>query len=182
MILMPSTLVTRDNVGQYKGWSAPADEIARRTRSAPRPPSEGSGMADVVAFGEVLIDFVPTVTGQDLRQGEMPSRRPPAAPPRMSPRALRASACRAPSWAWSGEDGFGRFLADTLAQAGVDISPLRFTDAAQHRARLRLPARRWRARVPVLPQPERRHADGARDRRRGGDPQPRAHFISARSA
>ena len=23
MILMPSTLITRDNVGDYKGWSAP---------------------------------------------------------------------------------------------------------------------------------------------------------------
>jgi ribose transport system substrate-binding protein len=23
MILMPSTLITRDNVGEYKGWSSP---------------------------------------------------------------------------------------------------------------------------------------------------------------
>ena len=61
-----------------------------------------------------------------------------------------------------GEDGFGRFLAATLAEAGVDVVAAAVRPARADRARLRLARRRRRPRVPVLPRPRRRHAVRAR--------------------
>jgi fructokinase len=87
-------------------------------------------MVDVVAFGEVLIDFVPTVTGQDLRKADAFKKAAGGAPANVAAGLTRLGISSA-FMGMVGQDGFGRFLADTLAQAGVDISPLRFTDAAK---------------------------------------------------
>ncbi|HEY0523073.1 MAG TPA: PfkB family carbohydrate kinase [Stellaceae bacterium] len=87
-------------------------------------------MADVVAFGELLIDFVPTVTGQDLASAEAFKKAAGGAPANVAAGLARLGVSSA-FMGMVGEDGFGRFLADTLRRAGVDVSPLRFTARAR---------------------------------------------------
>lgn len=87
-------------------------------------------MADVVAFGELLIDFVPTQTGQDLSSAEMFKKAAGGAPANVAVGLARLGVASA-FMGMVGNDGFGRFLADTLREAGVDVSPLRATDRAR---------------------------------------------------
>jgi len=87
-------------------------------------------MADVVAFGELLIDFVPTVTGHSLAETEAFRKAAGGAPANVAVELARLGQTSA-FMGMVGEDGFGHFLADTLKGAGVDVSPLRFTNRAQ---------------------------------------------------
>ena len=109
-----------------------------------------------LCIGDLLIDFVPTVTGT-----AWPTRRPSArrrAEPRpTSPWAWPGWASAAPSWARSATTRSAISWPTTLRREGVDVAPLRF-EPRPHGAGLRLAARRRRARVPVLPPPQRRHA------------------------
>ena len=86
-------------------------------------------MADVVAFGEMLIDFVPTVTGQGLADAKAFEKAPGGAPANVAVGLARLGIPSA-FMGMLGEDGFGHFLAETLRGAGVDVSPLRFTTKA----------------------------------------------------
>lgn len=85
-------------------------------------------MADVVCLGELLIDFVPTTTGVSLGQAETFRKAAGGAPANVAVGLARLGVASA-FMGKVGEDGFGRFLADTLAEAGVDVSPLRFDKA-----------------------------------------------------
>ena len=85
-------------------------------------------MADIVCLGELLIDFVPTTTGTTIGQAETFRKAAGGAPANVAVGLARLGVASA-FMGKVGEDGFGRFLADTLAQAGVDISPLRFDPA-----------------------------------------------------
>ncbi|HYZ60998.1 MAG TPA: PfkB family carbohydrate kinase [Acetobacteraceae bacterium] len=86
-------------------------------------------MADVVCLGEALIDFVPLVTGTGLAGAEVFRKAAGGAPANVAAGLARLGVSSA-FMGMVGEDGFGHFLADTLAQAGVDIAPLRFTTGA----------------------------------------------------
>jgi fructokinase len=86
-------------------------------------------MADVVAFGELLIDFVPTATGLDLAHAEAFAKAAGGAPANVAAGLARLGLSSA-FMGMVGEDGFGHFLAETLRQVGVDVSPLRFTSKA----------------------------------------------------
>jgi fructokinase len=86
-------------------------------------------MAGVVTFGELLIDFVPTQTGKDLASAEMFKKAAGGAPANVAVGLARLGISSA-FMGMVGKDGFGRFLADTLREAGVDVSPLRVTDRA----------------------------------------------------
>src|SRR6185369_2104025 len=86
-------------------------------------------MADVVAFGEMLIDFVPTVTGQGLADAKAFEKAAGGAPANVAVGLARLGIPSA-FMGTVGEDGFGQFLAETLRDAGVDVSPLRFTTKA----------------------------------------------------
>ena len=183
MILMPSELITRDNVAQYKGWTR---EVARDACAGRASPA-GAGfsaaatgrrrrghMADVVCMGELLIDFVPTVTGTGLVDAPAFQKAPGGAPANVAVGLARLGVSSA-FMGKVGDDPFGHFLADTLAGAGVDVgaAALRRRGARTALAFVSLRGRR-RARVPVLPPPQRRHAVHAgrgrrgRDRRRAG--------------
>ena len=118
------------------------------------------------ACGELLIDFVPTVTGLDLGMAEMFKKAAGGAPANVAVGLVRFGVASA-FMGKVGDDGFGRFLAGTLADAGVDIGPLRIDRAGAHGARLRLAEGGRRARVPVLPHPQCRHAVRAGGCRRG---------------
>jgi fructokinase len=87
-------------------------------------------MADVVAFGELIIDFVPTVTGQDLSTAESFKKAAGGAPANVAAGLARLGV-RSAFMGMVGNDGFGHFLANSLSDLGVDVTPLRFTDAAR---------------------------------------------------
>lgn len=83
-------------------------------------------MADVVCLGELLIDFVPTVSGVGLGEAEAFRKAAGGAPANVAVGLARQGVSSA-FIGMVGEDGFGHFLADTLRAAGVDVGPLRFT-------------------------------------------------------
>jgi fructokinase len=87
-------------------------------------------MAEVVCVGDLLIDFVPTVTGTGLIDAPAFQKAPGGAAANVAVGLARLGVASA-FMGMVGEDPFGRFLADTLAGAGVDTAPLRFTPAAR---------------------------------------------------
>jgi fructokinase len=87
-------------------------------------------MADVVCLGELLIDFVPTVTGTSLIEAPAFKKAPGGAPANVAVGLARLGTPAA-FMGKVGDDPFGHFLAQILADAGVDVGPLRFSDAAR---------------------------------------------------
>jgi fructokinase len=87
-------------------------------------------MADVVCLGELLIDFVPTVSGVSLAEAPAFQKAPGGAPANVAVGLARLG-CKSAFMGKVGEDDFGRFLAQTLASNGVDISPLVFSKVAR---------------------------------------------------
>jgi len=87
-------------------------------------------MFDVVACGELLIDFVSTEAGVTLAQAPAFVKAAGGAPANVAVGVARLG-YRAGFMGQVGEDDFGHFLADTLAAAGVDIGGLRFSTAAR---------------------------------------------------
>jgi len=87
-------------------------------------------MPDAVCLGELLIDFVPTITGTSLVDAPAFKKAPGGAPANVAVGLSRLGATAA-FMGKVGDDAFGHFLADTLAAYGVDVGPLRFTDKAR---------------------------------------------------
>jgi fructokinase len=86
-------------------------------------------MTDAVCLGELLIDFVPTVTGTSLVDAPAFRKAPGGAPANVAVGLSRLGATAA-FMGKVGDDAFGHFLADTLAAHGVDVGPLLFTTEA----------------------------------------------------
>jgi len=87
-------------------------------------------MADVICLGELLIDFVPTVTPTTLVDAPAFKKAPGGAPANVAVGLSRLGTSSA-FMSKVGDDPFGHFLADTLADAGVDVGALRFTAEAR---------------------------------------------------
>lgn len=87
-------------------------------------------MADAICLGELLIDFVPTVTGTDLISAPAFKKAPGGAPANVAV-GLRRLGVSSAFMGKVGDDAFGHFLARTLAGAGVDTGPLRFSEQAR---------------------------------------------------
>src|SRR3954465_11183618 len=87
-------------------------------------------MADVLCIGDLLIDFVPTVTGTGLADAPAFVKAPGGAAANVAVGLARLGVPSA-FVRLVGEDPFGHFLADTLRSAGVDTGPLRFTTKAR---------------------------------------------------
>jgi fructokinase len=87
-------------------------------------------MPDVVCLGELLIDFVPTVTGTSLIDAPAFKKAPGGAPANVAVGLARLGVASA-FMGKVGDDPFGHFLAQTLADGGVDTGPLRFTGQAR---------------------------------------------------
>jgi fructokinase len=87
-------------------------------------------MSDVVCFGEVLIDFVPTVTPTTLIDAPAFKKAPGGAPANVAVGLARLGVSSA-FMGKVGDDAFGRFLVNTLAEAGVDVGPVRFSSEAR---------------------------------------------------
>ena len=87
-------------------------------------------MADVVCVGDLLIDFVPTVTGTGLVDAPAFQKAAGGAAANVAVGLARLGASSA-FMGKVGNDPFGHFLAGTLSQEGVDITPLRFESRAR---------------------------------------------------
>ena len=87
-------------------------------------------MADVVAFGELLVDFVPAAGPQSLVTAEIFKKAAGGAPANVAAGLARLGVSSA-FMGMVGDDDFGRFLAGELVKAGVDVAPLRFTAKAR---------------------------------------------------
>ncbi|MGQ9491584.1 MAG: PfkB family carbohydrate kinase [Anaerolineae bacterium] len=87
-------------------------------------------MLDVVACGELLIDFVATESGVTLAEAPAFKKAAGGAPANVAVGIARLG-YRAGFMGQVGEDDFGHFLADTLAEAGVDVAGLRFSTEAR---------------------------------------------------
>lgn len=87
-------------------------------------------MTDVVCFGDLLIDFVPTASGQPLAEVETFRRAPGGAAANVAVGLARLGA-KSAFMGKVGDDVFGHLLADTLQSEGVDTGPLRFDGRAR---------------------------------------------------
>lgn len=87
-------------------------------------------MTDAICLGELLIDFVPTVTGTNLVDAPAFHKAPGGAPANVAVGLARLGVPSA-FMGKVGDDPFGHFLAATLTQAGVDIGPLCYSAAAR---------------------------------------------------
>src|SRR3954452_25390286 len=87
-------------------------------------------MADVLRIGDLLIDFVPTVTGTGLADAPAFEKAPGGAAANVAVGLARLGIPSA-FMGKVGDDPFGHFLADTLAAEGIDVTPLRFEPRAR---------------------------------------------------
>jgi fructokinase len=87
-------------------------------------------MLDVIACGELLIDFVSTQSGVTLAEAPAFKKAAGGAPANVAVGVARLG-YRAGFLGQVGEDDFGHFLADTLSGAGVDVGGLRFSAEAR---------------------------------------------------
>ncbi len=86
-------------------------------------------MTTVLAHGELLIDFVPTVSGVTLIEAPAFIKAPGGAPANVAV-GLAQLGVSTGFLGQVGDDAFGHFLAQTLRDKGVDVSTLKFsTDA-----------------------------------------------------
>ncbi|XP_059651498.1 probable fructokinase-7 [Cornus florida] len=84
----------------------------------------------VVCFGEMLIDFVPTVSGVSLAQADAFKKAPGGAPANVAVGIARLGGSSA-FIGKVGDDEFGRMLSDILRQNNVDNSGVRFDPEAR---------------------------------------------------
>ena len=87
-------------------------------------------MADAIALGELLIDFVPTVSGVTLLEAPGFQKAPGRAPANVVVGLARLG-ISAGFMGQVGDDAFGHFLARTLRDNQVDVSALHFSSAAR---------------------------------------------------
>ncbi len=87
-------------------------------------------MPEIIALGELLIDFVPTVSGVTLIEAPAFKKAPGGAPANVAVGLARLGVSSG-FMGKVGEDPFGHFLAQTLSDSGVDISALRFSKEAR---------------------------------------------------
>ncbi|BDG01635.1 PfkB family carbohydrate kinase [Anaeromyxobacter oryzae] len=87
-------------------------------------------MAEVVCVGELLVDFVPTVSGTGLADAPAFKKAPGGAPANVAVGLARLGTSSA-FMGKVGDDAFGLFLARTLLDAGVDVGPLRLSAEAR---------------------------------------------------
>ncbi|KAK2965859.1 hypothetical protein RJ640_027146 [Escallonia rubra] len=121
--------------GSFKlSKSSSSDKLLKGTGSprSPRVEKRGSQKKSplVVCFGELLIDFVPTVTGVSLAEAPGFKKAPGGAPANVAVGIARLGGSAA-FIGKVGEDEFGRMLADILKQNNVDNSGMRFDPNAR---------------------------------------------------
>ncbi|HET7091121.1 MAG TPA: PfkB family carbohydrate kinase [Anaerolineae bacterium] len=87
-------------------------------------------MPDAIAIGELLIDFVPTVSGVTLIEAPAFIKAPGGAPANVAVGLARLGVSSG-FLGQVGDEAFGHFLAQTLRDNGVDVSHLKYSSAAR---------------------------------------------------
>jgi len=87
-------------------------------------------MPDVITLGELLIDFVPTVSGVNLVEADAFKKAPGGAPANVAVGLARLGVSSG-FMGKVGADAFGRFLEKTLDEAGVEVAALCFSEEAR---------------------------------------------------
>ncbi len=87
-------------------------------------------MPDVLAYGELLIDFVPTVSGVTLIEAPAFIKAPGGAPANVAVGLARLGVSSG-FMGQVGDDAFGHFLAQTLQENNVDVSAVKFSTEAR---------------------------------------------------
>lgn len=87
-------------------------------------------MVDIVTLGELLIDFVPTVSGVSLIEAPAFKKAPGGAPANVAAGLAKLGKSCA-FLGKVGDDPFGKFLEKTLRDLGVDTQGLIFSDRAR---------------------------------------------------
>ncbi len=87
-------------------------------------------MVDVITLGELLIDFVPTVSGVTLIEAPAFKKAPGGAPANVAA-GLAKLGVSAGFMGKVGDDAFGHFLAQTLEEVGVDTAALHYSAEAR---------------------------------------------------
>lgn len=87
-------------------------------------------MPDIISCGELLIDFVPTVSGVSLLEAPAFKKAPGGAPANVAVGVSRLGISSG-FLGKVGDDPFGHFLAKTLEDSGVDIKELNFSTEAR---------------------------------------------------
>ena len=87
-------------------------------------------MAEIVAFGELLIDFVPTENGLSLADAPAFKKAPGGAPANVAVGFSKLGG-RSAFVGKVGEDEFGHMLVAVLEKQGVDVSGVRFDSHAR---------------------------------------------------
>jgi fructokinase len=85
---------------------------------------------DIVCLGELLIDMFPAELGRRLAEVSAFNPKPGGAPANVAVAAARLGA-KSAFIGKVGDDAFGRFLADTLTQTGVNTQGIRFDPTAR---------------------------------------------------
>ncbi|XP_047338715.1 probable fructokinase-7 [Impatiens glandulifera] len=124
----------------FRSSRSNSDKISKITRSISTGSSEDlivrKGVFNekrkplVVCFGEMLIDFVPTVAGVSLAEAPAFRKAPGGAPANVAVGIARLGGSSA-FIGKVGDDEFGHMLADILKQNNVDNSGLRFDQIAR---------------------------------------------------
>jgi len=87
-------------------------------------------MPDVISFGELLIDFVPTISGVNLIDAPAFKKAPGGAPANVAVGLARLGVSTG-FMGKVGDDAFGHFLVNVLSENNVDISAMRFSHEAR---------------------------------------------------
>ncbi len=87
-------------------------------------------MPDVIALGELLVDFVPTQSNVTLIEAPAFKKAPGGAPANVAVGLSRLGISTG-FMGKVGDDAFGHFLANTLHENGVDISALSYSQQAR---------------------------------------------------
>ena len=87
-------------------------------------------MPNIIAHGELLIDFVPTVSGVTLIEAPAFIKAPGGAPANVAVSLARLGESVG-FMGQVGDDAFGHFLAQTLSENKVNISALKFSREAR---------------------------------------------------
>lgn len=87
-------------------------------------------MTDAICLGELLIDFVPTVTGMDLIETPAFQKAAGGAPGNVAV-GLQLLGVNTSFIGKVGNDPFGYFLSNALADKGVDVSSVLYSDEAR---------------------------------------------------
>ncbi len=93
-------------------------------------------MPQVVSFGELLIDFVPTISNVNLIDAPAFKKAPGGAPANVAVGLARLGVSTG-FMGKVGDDAFGHFLVNVLSENHVDVSAMRFSKLSAHRSGIR---------------------------------------------